>query len=302
MQKQREYGLPFKLDETKFTAIVDTAHGLLSDHQRTLVSDRYEVFFSEIDQEELGSLDDVLALDNSHARRIQRVIMTFSSALQPSSIPDREIQIDYGAKRSNASGTKKTIVEINIRSDDASWARHALSALEQQVERTWQRYTVPTVWLLIIVAAIGLLLVTALPSSTTVGAYTMWLNGPDISRTQELLRNGTVLTEEEEREIFTMQLRNVVKGQIADTQTNGKSNLKQYLLGAATLFVVVCAVVLLVKGYPMSVFYWGDGIDRYSSALTMRNVLWTLILGVTVIAVFGTVVAESVKSAFFTEH
>jgi len=304
MQKQLEYYLPFKLDETKLTAIVDTAHEHLVGAQHVLLTDRFEVFFSEVDREELNSLDEVLALENSRARRIQRIIVICASALQPSNAMEREIEIDFGAKKRNTSGGRSTVVSINIQSNDAVWARHALSAVEQQVERTWQRYTVAGIWLLVIVAATGVMFFSLSPSmrpSPTVTSSTMWLNGSDLDRAQLLLTKGNVLSEEDSREVLTMQLRNVVRDQTTDSQISPKAERRFYLLAAACLFVLGCAVMLLAMCYPHAVFYWGDGKERYESALTMRGVIWTILRSVTIVAIVGSIFAGIVGSEFFND-
>jgi hypothetical protein len=302
MQKQLEYTFPFKLDETKLTAIVDTAHEYLGDAQYTLLPDRFEVIFSEVDREELSSLDTVLALDNSSSRKVQRVVMTSASVPQASNTLGREIEIDLGQKKRNSSGSRSTIIAINIQGDDATWARHALSAVEQQIERTSQRYTVGLVWLILFVAAFGTLFFSLEPSMRpppTVDSYTMWLTSSDLGRVQQMLAKDDVLSEQDFKEVLTMQLRNVA-GEQTEQQISPKAKLKFYLISGGCLFVLGCAVLLLAVCYPHAVFYWGDGKDRYESLLTMRNVIWNIIRSVTIVAVIGSIFASTFGAAFFS--
>jgi len=53
MYKHKEYHVPFKLDESKLTGIVDAIHARLGDHIYGVLPDHFEVFFSEVDFDSL---------------------------------------------------------------------------------------------------------------------------------------------------------------------------------------------------------------------------------------------------------
>jgi hypothetical protein len=66
----KQYAQAFLLEPTKLRRIVDTIHRRLANHQNTTMHDAFEVFLTDSRREELTSVDDVLALDNSRRRRV----------------------------------------------------------------------------------------------------------------------------------------------------------------------------------------------------------------------------------------
>ena len=68
-QVQKEYARPFLVEPTKLTRMVDKIHDRPAEQAEGPARDRFEVFMSGDRHEELTSLDQVLALDNSERQR-----------------------------------------------------------------------------------------------------------------------------------------------------------------------------------------------------------------------------------------
>jgi hypothetical protein len=99
----------------------------------------------------------------------------------------------------------------------------------------------------------------------------MWLSGADIHQLAKSLEPNKTLTEEQVREIVTIQLRNVASdfGEPTSTQIpSSPTSQSSALVGALLLFgplvvVIATAIYLLAHCYPSALFLWGDAIGRY---------------------------------------
>ncbi len=120
---------------------------------------------------------------------------------------------------------------------------------------------------------------------------TMWLSEADIHQLAKSIEPNKTLTEEQVREIVTMQLRNVVSdfGEPTSTQIPSSPKSKsRALVGALLLFgpvvvVIATAIYLLVHCYPNALFLWGDAIGRYEHLKQTRTILWPIIIGTAVV-------------------
>jgi hypothetical protein len=208
-QIHKDYQRAFLLEKTKLDRLLDVIHGLLGEHQNTTKHDDFEVFLSGQRREEMASVDEVLDLDNSRKSKIERLMITCSASTQEAARPEHEIQVDFDGRT-----VGKTKIIVSVRSDDAGWSDRALSAVEEQVERNSLQdvpHRIALVFLVISVAAFLLLLVlSSLHVSSAYGqADVMWLRTADIDRVEQILKQNRTITDEEMREISTMQLRNV---------------------------------------------------------------------------------------------
>jgi len=119
----------------------------------------------------------------------------------------------------------------------------------------------------------------------------MWLSEEDIHQLAKALETNKTLTEEQVREIVTMQLRNVLSdfgeptsNQIRPSPTSKRSVWQEALLLFGPLVAVIAAALyLLVHCYPNALFLWGDAIGRYENLKQTRNILWPVIVGTTVV-------------------
>jgi hypothetical protein len=278
-QIHKDYVRSFSLEKTKLDRLMDIIHARLGDHQNTAKRDDFEVFLSGERREEMTSTDEVLKLDNSRKSKIQRLLITGCASTEGAARPEHEIQVDFDGRISQ----NKTKVIISVRSDDAGWSDRALSEVEEQVERTsLQDGPTRVVLFVLVLGMLGLLMFLLLSSFTSMNsslqvADGMWLRVRDLNRVEQILKPDRTITDEEMREINTMQLRNILQAN-KESQPSGLTKQKVFI-GAPLLVVLACAVYLALRCYPSAVFLWGDEEARHKRMLNTRQTLWNIIIG-----------------------
>jgi hypothetical protein len=282
-QIHKDYPRPFLLEKTKLDRLLDIIHGLLGEHQNTTKHDDFEVFLSGERREETTSVDEVLKVDNSRKSKIERLLITCSASTEGATRSEHAIQVDFDGR------TAKTKVIVSIRSDDAGWSDRALSEVEEQVERTSLQDVPHRIALILLVSSLAIFLLLLLFSSLhlhpTYGqADVMWLREGDVNRIEQILKQNRTITDEERREITTMQLRNVLNID-TNSQLSGWTVRRKVFVGVPLLFVLVCAGYLVAACYPRAVFLWGDEVERYNKVLQTRRIVWSIIIGVIVVGV-----------------
>jgi hypothetical protein len=294
----KQYEPAFLLEPTKLGRIVDTIHQRLADHANTATHDVFEVFLTGNHREEMTAIDDVLALDNSRRHRVARLVIQCSASTPGSLRPEHEVQVDFGApaapKPGSTSGTSR-VVTIDVRSDAPGWANRTLSEVEEQVERTWPRRSAVIVLLLLLLIGILVLAAEFLTFRAGTRPELMWLNDADLKHVEALLEPGHTLSEQEVREVATMQLRNVLDAQRPPPPRRPSDLRRSLFIAAPLLVVLLCVLVLLTTCYPNAVFLWGDEVGRFDSILQRRKVLWGLIIAVTVGGVLSKFLYEGVS-------
>lgn len=290
----KDYNEAFLLEPTKLQRIVDTVHDRLADFPSALIRDDFEVFLSGNRREELGALYDVLELDNSKKRRIERLVFVSSASLEPSGRPEYEVQVDFGAEQPSDSDRSSRIVSISVKGESTGWVARTLSEVEEQVERTWLNRRRPIGVLAAFLAVILVVLVFQL-SAGRAGSKPedLWLKADDLDRVEAMLRERDTLSLEDLRIIATSQLRNALEDRRAIAPYRQDLRLT-LLLGVPLLVMFILVIILLTTCYPKSVFLWRDGVERYERLLTRRKVLWNLITGVMVIGLLSTFLAEGI--------
>jgi len=303
-QVHKEYEKPFVLEPTKLTRIIDTIHERLGAQTTTKTTDRFEVFLSGNRRDELDTVEEVLALENSRKLRIERLVITCATAESESSRPDHEILIDFaGPKNTFPGAARDKVTSITVRSDAVGWASRTLSELEEQIERTWLRDTLTRVALVLLAAVmlviVMLVIVSSIirfeePTDSTIRA--MWLRKPDLERVATLLQDNHQVTDDEFREIVTMQLNNVI-GQAKPIEGARNGMTRQIALIVTPLTIVIaCAIYLLAKCYPTAVFLWGDEAARYTEILSTRRIMWGIIVSLTIVGVASRLLSTEVIS------
>lgn len=303
-QIHKEYERYFLLEPTKLTRLINKIHERLADHQGTTTHDDFTVLLTGNRREELTNLDDVLALDNSQKQKIQRLLIVCSASTVGAVRPEHEVEVDFPSLQSPTStaadGTKKVAVAITVRSDTRGWANRTLSEVEEQVERTWQRYVKPVLLLIGIAFCSALVLLFlfvpfAQPERRD-DSRRMWLQGSDLERVDALVRGQRIITDQELREVVTRQLRNVLENERPNEraqQSTVKGGTRQLLfIGIPLAVVAACSLFLVVTCYPRAVFLWGDQAERYANMLLRRRILW---------GVIGTILFAGLLSKFFYE-
>jgi hypothetical protein len=293
----KEYASPFLLEPTKLNRIIDKMHERLRDHDPTMKLDKFDVFLSGNQHQQLHTIDEVLALDNSRKQRIDRFIVCCSGGRKVAARHDDEIQVGFGAQVIIGTSTSK-VISIRVRSDDTAWANRVLYELEEQIERTRLSYTQPLLLLLglVLVGLIFLLSLTSRLEFRWNYSSTMWLREAELDRVEQMVGNGRTLTNEDVREIETMQLRNLLELNRPKQSSHAGWGRQSLLIGVPFLFMVACSLWLLLTCYPTAVFSWGDGEARYSAILQRRKVLWGVLISVFVVGILSNFFSAGVAS------
>jgi hypothetical protein len=299
----KEYQQAFLLEPTKLNRIVDKIHERLADHPHCALRDSFEASLTGDRREEMTTLDDVLALDNSRKRKVERLIILCSAATPNAAKPEHEVQVDFGFLKTGSAtpGSTPKAVAISVRSDATSWASRTLSEVEEQVERTWLHYTwrLWLVFLGILLAVVLFIVVITSPFISlrdSTRADSLWLQSSDVDRIEAMLREHPTLTDENLREIATMQLRNVLGLSRPPRSIPPPNQVARTLfLGIPLSVILVCVLVLIITCYPTAVFLWGDEVDRYANTVQRRKIIWNIISGVIVVGVLSKFLFEGVS-------
>ena len=292
----KDYQKAFLLEPTKLRRLVDTIHQSLADQQNLTQHDAYEVFLIGNRREEMTSLEQVLALDNSRKRRITRLVLTCSASSSSTPGPEREVQVDFGRSQTTGSGGATKVVAITIRSQTAAWAARALSEVEEQVERNWAEHVRPVVVLCGLLIVATLLVVSPFISLRPLLSYDWWLTAPDIERIEAMLAEHRPLTDDELREVSTMQLQNFVGAWRARDRPFAGQTRWTLLISVPMFVVVVCVTILITTCYPTTVFLWGDELQRYERTLQRRRIMWGIVGTVTVVGISSRLLSEGISS------
>lgn len=303
---EKEYGERFVLEPTKLSRIVDKIHERFADHPKNTWHDTFEVFLSGNRHEEMSALDDVLALDNSRKRKIERLVVRCSAATLAATKPEHEVEVDFACPKPNPTAPTSTrkVTAITVRSDSPAWASQTLSEVEEQIERTWPHDTGHTTSLIMLMVVLVVALVFLVTYSLFRAPYngprneTWWLSSSDAERIQGMLKDHPVLTDEQLREISTMQMRNLLGLARPQNVVDANDVRRLLFLGVPVCVVIGCIVVLLATCYPAAVFLWGDEVHRYTGILQRRKTVWNVVIGVAVVGVLANFLFEGVASWF----
>jgi hypothetical protein len=285
-QIHKDYERAFLLEKTKLDRVMDIIHSLLGEHHNTTKHDHFEVSLSGQRREEMTSVEEVLELDNSRKSKIKRLLITCFASTEGAARPEHEIQLDFDGRTIN-----KTKIIVSVRSDVAGWSDRALSELEEQVERTSLQDVPHRIALAFLVSSVAVFLLLLILSSLHVSsdfrqADVMWLRKGNVDRVEQILKQNRTITDEEMREISTMQLRNVL-----NIGTNSEPSewtiRRKASVGIPLLIILVCAGYLVVRCYPRAVFLWGDEVEQYNKMLQTRRIVWNIIIGVIVVGVLS---------------
>jgi hypothetical protein len=291
----KEYDKAFRLEPTKLRRLVDEVHSCLETLGDLTRLDNFEVFFSGDRRAELSSVEEVLSLDNSRRQRIKRLVISSSASAPSAPRPEHEIQLDFvGFQPSSMRGSSKAVA-ISVRSDSIGWANRTLAEVEEQVERTWL-YNIHPIFAIAGIFFVVLIILVSLYLSPRFGPYadSMWLTNSDFDHIKNKLGDQHILTDEELREVSTMQLRNLVKDWKPQSSVRADSTRRLFL--AVPLCGVLVGLVYLVTCYPSVLFLWGDEVERYEKKVQRRRTVWGIIIAITVVGVLSRFFFEGVSS------
>jgi hypothetical protein len=294
----KEYQRAFLIEPTKLRCLVDTIHDCLDDDLNGALHDTFEVFLVGRRLESMTSLDEVLALDNSGSQRIVRLAITCSVSSVAAARAEREVQVDFARPKPINAGRSKHEVAIGVRGESAEWVDRTLGQAEEQIERTWIHHP-RSVAVLIGLLLVGLLLVSSqfvAPRPTLSADW--WLSSADLERVEAMLTERPTLTDEDLREVSTLQLQNVLAAH-RPTRLVREGQTRRTVLLAAPLVILVAGMgVLLATCYPREVFLWGDEVERYANLVHRQRTIWSIIVGVTVVSISTRFLVEDVSSWF----
>ncbi len=281
---QKEYQQPFILEPTKLTRFVNLIHERLEDYGFHDQQDSFEVHLTNNVVDELTSLEEVLALENSRKQKIQRLIIRCSAGPGADEALPELVEADFDSKApaKDKPENKVAKVSITVRSVRAAWASRTLSELEEQVERTKPELLGQLAALLVLIfliVSVGLLIAgSAKPTTKTDFQNAMWLNSQDLDRVDEMLKQNPTLSEDQVREIVTRELRNVIRDQKPSNDAGIRlTKTKLFLMVPLVIFILITSY-LLVFCYPSVVFLWGDEVERYNNLRQRRRNLWTVVV------------------------
>jgi hypothetical protein len=291
----KDYEKWFLVEPTKLRRLVDKIHERLREHGHATILNTFEVFFTGNRRDEMNELEDVLALDNSRRHKITRLTITCSGSSLGATRADHEVQVDFARPKPTSTGGTTNVVAISVRSDTAAWANRTLAEVEEQVERNWLNYEWP-IAVLVGLLLVGILLVAFQFAPPRVSLSSdWWLTSSDLDRIESMLAQRPMLTDEDLREVSTMQLRNVLEARrtIRSYQENW---IRNTLLWAVPLLVVVaCIAILAMTCYPRAVFLWGDEVKRYASTVDRRKTIWNIIIATTVVGIASKFLLEGIS-------
>src|ERR1700687_4391400 len=294
-----EYPKPFILEPTKLERLLDVMHELLANHPDTTIHDHFEVFMARSRGEQLKSLDEVLALENSKKYRIERLTIR-SIASTPDSPADYEIKVDFGVvkppKGAQPTSATAKMVTVDVRSHVPAWNRQVLSQVEEQVERTWLRQTTPILALgILVMLLLGFFLVQFRPvfrPTASDYAKIMWLDDDQLDIVEKASNENRPMTDAELRAVSTGQLHNVLSYERPKPQPSSGNTRLLLFFGIPFVLLVGVSLYLMLTSYPTHIFLWGDVVARYNAILQRRRVLWTVIVGILVVSIAGRLLAE----------
>jgi hypothetical protein len=230
-------------------------------------------------------------LENSSKQRIQRLKITSAGT--------GRVIVDFGIVKapinSAPNTTPRKVISVIIVGENPKWNARTLAEVEEQIERTRQRNTAPILALvgLVVIMLVAFLLQVGVVKKPQDLSDVMWLDKESLDRVETLVSQNRPITEEEQREITTIQLRTLVKSQKAQEPPKGRGR-KLLLMGLPTLALVICSAVLGFTCYPSAVFLWGDENDRYASLVNRRKILWGVIISLIVVGVLSKFLYEAI--------
>jgi hypothetical protein len=288
---QKEYQKSFLVEPSKLGRLIDKIHERLRQNQNATLQDMFQVFFTGDRREDMTELDDVLALDNSRKKKIKRLAITCSSSLGAAR-SDKEVQVDFARPKPTATGTTN-IVAVSVRSDNVAWANSTFAEVEEQVERYWL-YNERPILVLLVLLLVALILIASqiAPPGLSLSSQ---LTSTDLDRIEAMLAQRPTLTDEDLREVSTMQWRNILDARRA-MRSPQEYWTRRTLFWALPLSVVVVCIVILLTTYPGAVFLWGDEVKRYESAQQRRKAIWGIIIGITLLGVSASFFSAAILS------
>ena len=288
---RKEIESPFIVETSKLTRVVAVIEDTLAHHENLVQKWRFEAYLTGMRVEEAASLEEIVELDNSARNRVYRLLIICSAGVPNAVTPDHEIQVDLdgrATKSRTTTTTTTTRMEVHVKSDDPGWASRTLAEIEEQVERMKNSRRGHAVALVIaLFALVGMFLV-FLSSAVDRGSVnqSLLLSDQDLDRVEQMLKEHPILTPEEHREIFSMEMRHALdyRGRRGSSTEISISRKKIFIL-LGLLLITGAALYLAAACYPSAVFLWGDATQWYEEVVSRRRFVWGVIIVAAVVSV-----------------
>lgn len=283
--------LAFVAEKSKIARLVEVIRDKLADHELPQ-AEHFEAHHRDMRLSETNSLDDIFELDNAQKNPITRLIITCSASRQGASTSGHEVVVGFDSQPS-------TNVEISVKSENMRWATETISAVEEQVERTFRHDAMHK---LVAGEAIGglaalslfvlfiFVMILASPRAGPLSKIekTMWLTKSNLNELEKVLQENPALSNERVSEVVTRQVRNIIAAQ----KKKGFSlavllDWRLLFIAFPILAIIASFVYLGFRCYPHAIFLWGDVEDWYQTIVNRRKNIWTLIVGTLVIGIIA---------------
>lgn len=228
---------------------------------------------------ETESLDHIFQLDNSRRNRITRLVVNVT-AIEIN--PKREyfVAVDFD-------GRSPADVTLTVQSTDARWATETVSLLEEQVERTFQPGLMHklsglnrfSMFLLPVPVFSALAPLIGLSIRRSARSETMWLSAEDLSSLQNVIQKNQNLSSEQQAEILTRQVRNLIAEQNSSALPAVFHDWRMLFVAVPILVAAGAFAYLVSRCYPFAVFSWGDADEWYQGLVSRRKTIWSMLIG-----------------------
>ncbi len=260
-----------KLYNSAFIVETSTLTRLLSVIQNSLKQG--DVSYSELFHVEFGnhktshtdSVQHVLDLDNSERTRVERLIITCAAGPESD---QHVIHIDFDGRRHPVD------VTIEVTSDDRKSAEDIMSVAEEQIERMLERgliyriynnimsepiFVTPIFLVLVVTLMIGFVFANQLGRSDIRRLDSnMWLTPMDIAEIQADVEGSKVFSPEQELDIVTRQLKNLIAIEQENTLSRSIfTDWRLILIALPCIIIIIISIFALRYCYPSAVFAWG---------------------------------------------
>jgi hypothetical protein len=186
------------------------------------------------------------------------------------------------------------VVSVRVDSSNTAWRDRTLAEIEAQLERTWQRVLTPVVSIIAILTVSLVLFLSQLTLAPFQVSNQMWLKASDVEKIAKMLEGSPVISEEQSREVTTIQLRNFVEAARPSSDSRKQRIVQRWLLFIPLSIVLICVIGLL-RFYPKAVFLWGDEEGRHADRIFFRRAIWAVIIGACVTGVGARFLGSSIE-------
>lgn len=281
---EKVYNKCFILTDHKLTRIIQVARDRIEkisgNDQKT---EEYKIFLTDGKELTINDADNILKLDNPKKNSIIRLSCRF--AVRKENAITHEIIIDFNSIKK----AHNEPIYLAAASSDFSWAQEAISALEEQAERTIPSELAYSInrklenILMIIMFAITISLVFSAPKSSP-----NWNIIIPAESAEELLTLGKEAKTENQKLdfLYTYAIKTLERPK-KKTLQNPLKEKKFYFIGIPLFLWITTIIYTTFKYYPRNVFAWGDCGEDYLKKLETRKIIWQ---GVVLASVIGILV------------